>query len=264
MAERALLWRIKLSRSSTHFVLLFGTMHSGTQNAVHHVAAIKPFIHQCTTYYGETDLDSSMINSVSSKSVSGWHGLRSIINATTYHKSRHILLHRCNLDLDHIETLPPMILNTLIGEYLMPQSDHQALDLILWKYAAAYGLTVKGLESAEEQQIIYKKIPLNYQIQQIKWNIKHITFSNRLLHRLNSAYLNQDIDQLLKLSRSSLGPVRSILLKDRNKVMATRVVEILRKEEYAFIAIGAAHLPGLDGVLRLIKRQGGSVEAIKI
>jgi uncharacterized protein YbaP (TraB family) len=264
MPARALLWRIKVSPGSTHFIFLFGTMHSGSRDAVHFAAAVKPFINLCTTYYGETDLDNSIITSISSKSVSGWHGLKSTINPPSYQKARRILLNRCQLDLDHVETMPPMILNTLLGEYLMPKSDHQALDLILWKHASSLGLKVNGLESALEQKNIYKKIPLSFQIQQLKWSIKHISSSTQLLTRLGKAYFNQDLDRLLKLSRSALGPVRSVLLKDRNKVMASRILDILRKGEHGFVAVGAAHLPGLNGVLRLIRLQGGSIEPVKI
>ncbi len=48
------------------------------------------------------------------------------------------------------------------------------------------------------------------------------------------------------------------LLTDRNHVMAERAVPLLEKGN-AFIAVGAMHLPGNEGLISLLKQKGYSL-----
>ncbi len=51
------------------------------------------------------------------------------------------------------------------------------------------------------------------------------------------------------------------LLIDRNYIMTERMQDIL-DEGNAFIAIGAMHLPGEEGVLSLLGKQGYKIHSI--
>ncbi len=51
------------------------------------------------------------------------------------------------------------------------------------------------------------------------------------------------------------------LLTDRNYIMADRMQSILQKGN-AFIAIGAMHLPGEEGVLSLLNKQGYKIHSV--
>ncbi len=45
------------------------------------------------------------------------------------------------------------------------------------------------------------------------------------------------------------------LISDRNHIMAERAVPIIDKGN-AFIAVGALHLPGKDGIIELLRTKG--------
>jgi uncharacterized protein YbaP (TraB family) len=51
------------------------------------------------------------------------------------------------------------------------------------------------------------------------------------------------------------------IILDRNKVMAERAAPILANGN-VFMAVGALHLPGKDGVVELLRRQGFTVTAV--
>jgi len=51
------------------------------------------------------------------------------------------------------------------------------------------------------------------------------------------------------------------VITDRNKVMAERAKPYLDKGR-TMIAVGAAHLPGDDGLVELLRRQGFTVTAV--
>lgn len=75
-------------------------------------------------------------------------------------------------------------------------------------------------------------------------------------------YLNQDIDSLLVFYQSEKTDVLDkALVLHRNKNMADRIAHIL-KEKNIFVAIGALHLPGKNGVIELLRAKGYRVSPI--
>ena len=76
-------------------------------------------------------------------------------------------------------------------------------------------------------------------------------------------YLNGHIDKLYLSGKKSLGVWRKTLLKDRNIKMASRLEE-MSKLESIFCAVGAGHLSGKHGVLRLLKRAGAKISPVKL
>ena len=75
-------------------------------------------------------------------------------------------------------------------------------------------------------------------------------------------YLRQDIQQLYRVSRKQLGKLRNLLLLDRNKRMAKRMVRMYSNETH-FMAIGAAHLWGDKGVLSLLRKKGMILKPVR-
>ena len=65
----------------------------------------------------------------------------------------------------------------------------------------------------------------------------------------------QDLNALLDVAAESFN---ERLIDDRNRVMAARIAPLLR-DGGAFVAIGAAHLPGEGGVLARLTERGYSV-----
>jgi len=89
---------------------------------------------------------------------------------------------------------------------------------------------------------------------------------NRLLAAMKDAYLRGDIEQIFRMVRADERPqerelrekVDRRLLDDRNRRMVERMLPRF-EEGGAFIAVGAAHLPGESGVLALLEHRGYSV-----
>ena len=52
------------------------------------------------------------------------------------------------------------------------------------------------------------------------------------------------------------------LITDRNKNMADRI-DLLMKKQSIFIAVGAAHLGGEEGLVNLLKRKGYTLKEIR-
>jgi hypothetical protein len=83
----------------------------------------------------------------------------------------------------------------------------------------------------------------------------------RNLLRMIQYYTNQDIDHLYKASRKQLQGLRKKLLFQRNEKMANHFISLL-SENTVFAAVGAAHLGGEKGMLRLVKKHGFKLKPI--
>ena len=109
----------------------------------------------------------------------------------------------------------------------------------------------------------------------VHYNGKHMCTLNHIetevenLKRLTNAYMNQDLNTMLKISEERKGDQcdalpgeEDVLIYNRNKAWAEKLPAIM-KAAPTFVAVGALHLPGEKGLLNLLKRQGYTVEAVK-
>ncbi len=77
-------------------------------------------------------------------------------------------------------------------------------------------------------------------------------------------YKNQDLDSMQNmLLKSEFGSDKydDLLLNDRNKNWVKQLKEIMKKES-VFVAVGAGHLTGQEGLISLLKKEGYKVEPL--
>ena len=88
------------------------------------------------------------------------------------------------------------------------------------------------------------------------------TENKKLEQKLLKYYQKQQLSEIAQLiEESSNEKVTDLLLTRRNYVMADRIAVFLPKES-VFIAIGAGHLPGKEGVIELLRKKGFTVEPV--
>jgi uncharacterized protein YbaP (TraB family) len=82
---------------------------------------------------------------------------------------------------------------------------------------------------------------------------------------LVDTYKSQDLDKIDELSRTgdaSIGNNINLLLYDRNKKWVDSLNLILPSRSI-LIAVGAAHLPGENGLINLLRRKGFELTPIR-
>jgi hypothetical protein len=149
-----------------------------------------------------------------------------------------------------------------------PPKTGEYLDLILQERATRQNKPVSGLETIQEQLAVFDELPLPDQVALLKEAVQEQDAFEKDLEEMIRAYLARDIAGLAeagtkhkpdndRLYRS----VMDRLLTRRNARMATRLGPIL-KDGGAFIAVGAAHLPGESGLLNLLEKAGYRVTPV--
>lgn len=142
------------------------------------------------------------------------------------------------------------------------------LDLKLQYKAALQLKPTYGLETMDEQLQVFAGLSIDDQIQLLKEALKFQSTNAEQMDQLMQAYLKHDLAALAAISdryHAAAGPaydnLMDRLLVKRNHRMLQRMQPRL-KEGGAFIAVGALHLPGQEGLLSLLENQGYEVTAI--
>ena len=151
------------------------------------------------------------------------------------------------------------------------QKTGRVLDLSLHERAERQGKSTCGLETVEEQVAIFDTASVAEQLILLRDTVKRYSQLPDLFTRLIDRYLARDLAGLLTLSQES-GPTDAAvkrvfdvfmqrLLDQRNPRLLDRMDAAIRAGG-AFIAVGALHLPGEQGLLRLLHQQGYALEAV--
>ncbi len=142
------------------------------------------------------------------------------------------------------------------------------LDRVLYLEAIAKGKPVEGLETAAEQVAVFEGLDQADQVQLVKEALKAYPTLEQMYAELRDAYLKHDLQALVALNDAMLKDsdpafvqrINTRLIIDRNLRMVERMQAGLTSGN-TFFAVGALHLPGDQGILQQLRKQGYQVTA---
>lgn len=124
------------------------------------------------------------------------------------------------------------------------------MDMELSLVAKQNNIQTKGIETPTEQIDAMLRIPVEDQLEILLASWQDTNQDTEDL------YAKNDIDSLYLATVSAMpATARKALITDRNQIMADRI-NLLIKKQSVFIAVGAAHLGGEEGVVNLLRRKG--------
>ena len=261
--KNTLLWQItgkKLPGTS----YLFGTMHVRDERAFGLVSALHKKIDECAATATEINLQEAQHGiSPTDMLLPGGKNLSDFFSKKKYDKIKKNLLKYYDFDLTPFRNFLPIMVVNMISEQILSDERDVNLDRWLWDYATLKGKITLGIETSCEQIEILHKIPLDYQLKALRDVTKNIGSFKKQHTKLTEMYMRQDIRQLYKSTKKNLGKMRALMLYDRNALMTERIVKTVH-EQTLFAAVGAAHLSGKYGVIRLLKTEGLKVKPVRI
>ncbi|RLA01854.1 MAG: TraB/GumN family protein, partial [Gammaproteobacteria bacterium] len=128
---------------------------------------------------------------------------------------------------------------------------------------------VYGLETIREQLDLFDTMPESDQVILLRDAVDNLSELDAMNAELLAVYKQRDIEGLLALNEVSMQTGDQRLAKDfqkrviddRNHLMAERMQQYLQQGK-AFVAVGALHLPGEEGLLNLLEQQGYTVRRV--
>lgn len=149
----------------------------------------------------------------------------------------------------------PMTISTLISMASLAEESAHSLDETLWLHARALGKRTTGMESFADQLETLQRIPLEQHLKGLTFLLKNRARQKKRLHKMMERYAAGEIQALYRMAKKESKGLRKILLYHRNILMTKRFEEIAQARPL-FCAVGAGHLAGGKGMLRLLKKSG--------
>jgi uncharacterized protein YbaP (TraB family) len=263
----SLLWRITgkgLSRPS----YLFGTMHIICADDAPLSDSLKAVIAACDEVYFEINLSdmSDMMNAIKYMQMNDSKRLSDLLQPDEYARVKdYFAKHSSMLPFSMLERFKPMLISGLIEEQGLGCQTTDGMELRIMKELKASNKPVNGLETAAFQAGLFDSIPYIDQAKELVKDIDSADENKKVTRQLADLYTRQDLDGIEKLSDkddSGMSGYMDLLLYNRNRKWARELKKLLPGRSL-LVAVGAAHLPGNQGVIELLRKEGYKVEPVK-
>ena len=255
--DQGILWQVDNGFSQPSFV--FGTMHVEDPRVTQLPSPVQQAFDQSDSLTTEILLELDQLMRVGPELIlTDGSTLRSLIGEQLFDEVTRALKERGMIP-EMVMLLKPWAVAMLLSQP-KPQSG-MFLDRTLYNSAQKKGKPVHALETIDEQLAVFKSMRLEDQIALLRETLEQLNVIPETIERLTQAYLDRNLralDQIAEeqFAQSSVEDVlRQKLVVDRNIKMVDRM-EARIEEGGSFIAIGALHLPGNEGVLQLLQQRG--------
>ncbi len=263
--ENALLWEISgndLQESS----YLYGTIHA-TCNAVIN-DSIKNALDKTSQLVLELDMDdpgmqAAMMSNIAMKDN---QNLKDLLTEEEYTSLDKFLREQFGAPIATFSTFKPFFLSSmLITKYL--DCPIQSYEGALMKIVQDQKEEVLGLETVEEQLNLFENIPYKDQLKDLMTSIEdNLAEDKEKFKTMMTLYNNADLASIQEMTESDdsilITKYKDIILTNRNKKWISKMIAF-SKEQPTFFGVGAAHLIGEDGVIKLLRNEGYTVTAVK-
>jgi uncharacterized protein YbaP (TraB family) len=263
--DNAILWKISgngLSKPS----YVMGTVHMSCDATLD--KNILKALDETNQLYLEYDMDSPTLSEEMSAEAFMKDGkkMSQLVSPEDFKTVRDYVKKNFDLDLTTVEQYKPFMLTTMFYSKILdcPVKSYENELITLTKTQKE---EVYGLETVKEQMQIFEDIPYEVQMQEIVRTTnggfeKDVAEYKKML----DAYSHKDLNKIVKITNETENILfikyRDVLITNRNKMWIPRIDKIA-KETPTFFCVGALHLVGKEGVIKLLRKKGYKVEPVK-
>lgn len=170
--------------------------------------------------------------------------------------------------------VPPQMLEPLrpwLAALTLTVSQIQALgfdpnagvEAVLYAEAREAGQSFGYFETAEQQMGFFGNLSEEVQVELLAQTLREVARTEAELPVWVEAWATGDMDAintLLNVSMRDQSPeMYAVIMVDRNRAWIPQILEILEEGGTHFIAVGAGHMPGEEGVIALLEAEGLTV-----
>lgn len=245
---------------------MFGTFHIMCKEDIRFSENLQQALKTTKEVYFEMDLDDpktmlgglAMIN-MKNKTLSDLYTKEELEKLTKFFKDS------IKMSLSFFNKMKPMLLEAMLYPRMMPCKTPSGVETELMIIAKKEKKEIKGFETMEFQSAVFDSIPYETQAKALLKDIDSTEKFKVFFNKMLDIYKNQETDKLAQMiadTTFSGGENDDALLKNRNINWVKQLKEIL-KSSNIFMAVGAAHLFGKDGLIELLRKEGYKLRAIE-
>ncbi len=127
-------------------------------------------------------------------------------------------------------------------------------------------LSIAGLETIEQQMAFFDDLTKEEQAEMVMEGIRDSEKSIQTMKEMEALYQGQNVDSLYLMIQDEGGVISAEsadFLDNRNAAWVPQIKEMIASKR-CFIAVGAGHLGGPNGVIRLLEKEGYTLTPVEL
>lgn len=255
---------------------LFGTHHVAPYTIMDEVKGFNDALKSVDAVIGEIDminLDAqAMTQSTMQHAIAPADSTLSKVFTTAQLDSINTILGKYSqgqLRTEMLEAMKPALISTTLAmlqtQTVFPDFDQsQQLDAKVQQRGHQGGKAIGAFETVEEQLSFLLDTPISEQAKQLMSGVRDDDKAADMAKNLANAYMSQnlpDIKAIMDETEDEPDAMKA-LIDDRNKRWVAKLGEIL-PQQTVLVAVGVGHLPGKNGLIKLLQDKGYTVTPVK-
>ena len=248
---------------------IFGTFHAICPTEMVPFERLDSYLAATDQLMMEVDMDDSAEMASMGKSIYMPEGktLKDYLTGDELAKVDEMLKNYLGVPLDKVGNLKPTAL--LVISLTRPKAlgcTPVTYDMSLMNNAVAKKKPIVGLETVASQIKVLDSMPLEKQSKALYRMAADTPKAIADFKKLMAAYKTQDVEKLFaatEVQTTEDKEFKARLLDDRNISWIPKL-EVAFKEKPTFVAVGAGHLGGKKGVIKLLRKEGYRVTPVKL
>ena len=266
--QTSLLWKVEkegMSKSS----YLFGTMHMIQKEYYYFPESLKKLIKKSDVIATEIDLDDLTDQSKAVKYLTLKEG--TIMDFFTPNQQdtllgwvkKKLMMDRKTFEMTFSNFKPFILVQTMMQMELMGKTE--SYEMTISELAKKYKIETVGFETIAEQISFFDGLSKEKQAEMVMEGIRNEGKNLEMLNEVQGLYKRQQVDSLYAMmhaEKSVIMEEEELFLNKRNKNWLPQIEKLIQNKT-AFIAVGAGHLGGDQGVIKLLRTRGYTLTPVK-
>ena len=268
--ENSLLWKVSgngLIKPS----YLFGTYHFLSNGFIDTIQAVKKAYAASDAVVGELIIDTSIQRPMMEAAMLKGTTLHNELPDTLYNTALKWFKEEAGLDIAKLDQLNPISVMTFAlaithQKYFPNKPGELQLDTYFREEGKKDGKKIFGLETIQIQiKAMFGQLTIQRQVSMLNDLFKEKDGIRNLITIMNNAYISQNLVKLQQLMYGSSYKQEElkVLLDDRNNNWMQQLPKLM-KEQSLFVAVGALHLVGENGLVNQLRKRGYTVTSINL
>lgn len=262
--EKSLLWKIS-GNGLKYDSYLFGTIHVSCDASLDDstIKALKTTEQLFLEIDMNKPIEIEMMKYITMKNE---NKISKLLNSEDFNLVDEFLNKKMKMSLKFFDSYKPFMIATMLYPSILECSIQNIERELIIINKNNNNKEVFGLETIKEQMEIFDQIPYEIQAEELVKMVKSdLKKDKEEIKKMIAIYKNKDIDAMQQIMDESENKITSenkkILIYDRNNKWIPTIIKIIN-EKPTFIAVGAGHLAGNEGIIKLLRRNGYRVEAV--
>lgn len=261
---QSLLWEIK-GKGLKQPSYLYGTIHIIPADSFFVTKSVSKRIKKADRLVLEMKINmGAMLAAMKYMMLPKDQSLDKLLNEADFQLVQSFLQDSIKQALPGFERMKPIMISEHISSQFCMGKKQESYELHFSKLFREMKKPISGLETAKEQMSYLDGMSLEDQTQALMETVQDPHASCELYDEMVRLYRQEELGKLWAMTTADETMQEQLdgLLNQRNQNWIEPLEKMMKKES-VFIAVGAAHLPGPQGVISLLQEAGYHVKPVK-